>query len=70
MLNFCDLPFEESCLEFHKTERNVRTPSSGKSDAYLLNRTGAGKHTNRGWDRSRPRSAQLGVSRVSADSAY
>ena len=28
MLNFCDLPFEESCLEFHKTERNVRTPSS------------------------------------------
>ena len=28
MLDFCDLPFEESCLEFHKTERNVRTPSS------------------------------------------
>jgi tetratricopeptide (TPR) repeat protein len=28
MLHFCDLPFEESCLEFHKTERNVRTPSS------------------------------------------
>jgi hypothetical protein len=28
MLNFCGLPFEDSCLEFHKTERNVRTPSS------------------------------------------
>ena len=28
MLDFCSLPFEESCLEFHKTERNVRTPSS------------------------------------------
>jgi len=28
MLDFCNLPFEESCLEFHKTERNVRTPSS------------------------------------------
>lgn len=28
MLDFCDLPFEKSCLEFHKTERNVRTPSS------------------------------------------
>ena len=28
MLEFCDLPFEESCLEFYKTERNVRTPSS------------------------------------------
>lgn len=28
LLDFCGLPFEESCLEFHKTERNVRTPSS------------------------------------------
>ena len=28
MLDFCGLPFEASCLEFHKTERNVRTPSS------------------------------------------
>ena len=28
MLDFCGLPFETSCLEFHKTERNVRTPSS------------------------------------------
>jgi len=28
MLEFCNLPFEESCLEFYKTERNVRTPSS------------------------------------------
>jgi len=28
MLDFCDLAFEESCLEFYKTERNVRTPSS------------------------------------------
>ncbi|WP_308368492.1 MULTISPECIES: sulfotransferase [unclassified Microbulbifer] len=28
MLEFCQLPFEQACLEFHKTERNVRTPSS------------------------------------------
>jgi tetratricopeptide (TPR) repeat protein len=28
ILNFCDLPFEESCLEFHRTERSIRTPSS------------------------------------------
>ena len=28
MLDFLDLPFEEACLEYHKTERNVRTPSS------------------------------------------
>ncbi|MEP4148679.1 MAG: sulfotransferase [Halioglobus sp.] len=28
MLDFCGLEFEESCLNYHKTERNVRTPSS------------------------------------------
>ncbi|MEM8767774.1 MAG: sulfotransferase [Pseudomonadota bacterium] len=28
MLDFCELPFEEDCLAFHKTERSVRTPSS------------------------------------------
>jgi tetratricopeptide (TPR) repeat protein len=28
MLDFCGLPFEEACLEFHRTDRNVRTPSS------------------------------------------
>lgn len=28
ILDFCDLPFEKSCLEFHKTKRNIKTPSS------------------------------------------
>lgn len=28
MLDFCGLEFEESCLNYHQTERNVRTPSS------------------------------------------
>jgi len=28
LLDFCDLPFEESCVSFHKTARSVRTPSS------------------------------------------
>ena len=28
ILNFCDLPFEQACLDFHNTQRNVRTPSS------------------------------------------
>lgn len=28
MLDFCDLPFEESCMNFNETRRNVRTPSS------------------------------------------
>ena len=28
ILDFCGLPFEPSCIEFHKTERAVRTASS------------------------------------------
>jgi len=28
LLAFCGLPFEAACLEFWKTERNVRTASS------------------------------------------
>lgn len=28
LLEFCDLPFEAGCLEFHKSERKVLTPSA------------------------------------------
>lgn len=28
ILDFCGLPFEDGCLQFHRTERGVRTPSS------------------------------------------
>ena len=28
MLDFCGLPFERACLDFYKTKRSVRTPSS------------------------------------------
>ena len=28
LLEFCGLPFETACLEFHKTERKVHTPSA------------------------------------------
>ncbi len=28
ILDYCELPFEKSCLEFHKTDRAVKTPSS------------------------------------------
>lgn len=28
LLAFCDLPFEESCLHFHQTKRDVSTPSA------------------------------------------
>ncbi len=28
MLDYCGLPFEAACIDFHKTRRSVRTPSS------------------------------------------
>jgi hypothetical protein len=28
LLDYCGLPFEQSCVEFHRTERAVRTASS------------------------------------------
>jgi tetratricopeptide (TPR) repeat protein len=28
MLEFCGLPFEKACVEYHKTQRSVRTPNS------------------------------------------
>lgn len=28
LLGFCELPFEEACLDFHETARDVRTPSA------------------------------------------
>jgi len=28
ILDFCGLPFEDACVEFHKTQRSIRTPSA------------------------------------------
>lgn len=28
ILDYCELPFEQACLDFHQTRRSVRTPSS------------------------------------------
>ena len=28
ILNYCNLPFEQSCLEFYKSKRSVKTPSA------------------------------------------
>lgn len=28
ILNYCGLAFEQSCVDFHKTKRNIKTPSS------------------------------------------
>ncbi len=30
LLNYCELPFENACLNFHETERSIRTPSAGQ----------------------------------------
>jgi len=30
LLEFCDLPFDAACLDFHRTERNVRTVSASQ----------------------------------------
>jgi len=30
LLNYCDLPFEKACLNFHETERTIRSPSAGQ----------------------------------------
>ena len=28
LLDFCDLPFEQNCIDFYQTKRSIRTPSS------------------------------------------
>jgi hypothetical protein len=28
MLGFCELEFEQACVNFHKTKRTIKTPSS------------------------------------------
>jgi hypothetical protein len=28
ILDYCGLPFEQSCIDYHQTDRSVRTPSS------------------------------------------
>lgn len=28
ILDFCELPFEQACVDFHKTQRTIKTPSS------------------------------------------
>jgi len=42
ILEFCELPFEDSCLNFHRTRRNIRTPSS-EQVRQPVNKTGLGQ---------------------------
>jgi hypothetical protein len=41
MLDYLDLPFEQACLDFHNTQRAVRTASSAQV-RQPLNRKGVG----------------------------
>ncbi|NCU88721.1 MAG: sulfotransferase, partial [Proteobacteria bacterium] len=42
ILNFIDIPFEENCVSFHKTERSVRTASS-EQVRQPINKKGMGR---------------------------
>ena len=42
ILNYCELPFEEACVNFHQTERAVRTASS-EQVRKPINRAGQGQ---------------------------
>ena len=42
ILDFCELPFEDACLNFHLTDRSVRTPSS-EQVRQPVNRSGVGQ---------------------------
>jgi len=55
ILDHCDLPFEEACLQFHKTERSVRTASSEQVRQPI---------NTRGLEPWRPYSPHLGPLRV------
>jgi len=45
ILDFCGLPFEQSCVDFHKTERRVHTASS-EQVRRPINRDGVGQWKN------------------------
>ena len=42
LLDFLDVPFEESCISFHKTDRSVRTASS-EQVRQPINKKGQGR---------------------------
>lgn len=44
LLDFCDLPFEATCLAFHETSRGVRTASAGQVRQPLQKNTARASH--------------------------
>jgi hypothetical protein len=45
LLDYLELPFEQSCLNFHETERAIHTPSS-EQVRQPINRSGFGRWRN------------------------
>ncbi|GLX84563.1 hypothetical protein tloyanaT_08150 [Thalassotalea loyana] len=45
ILEYCNLPFEQSCIEFYKTKRNIHTPSA-EQVRQPINRKGLSQWTN------------------------
>jgi hypothetical protein len=62
LLNFCDLPFDPACLEFHKTSRTVLSaPSAAQVRQPLRNDTARSAHYGDKLDRLRERLQNAGV---------
>jgi hypothetical protein len=59
LLDFCSLPFEENCVQFHKTERDVYTPSAAQVRQPLRRDTARSPHYGALLD---PLRAELGLS--------
>lgn len=58
LLDFCGLPFEENCVRFHKTERDVYTPSAAQVRQPLRRDTARSPHYGALLD---PLRAELGL---------
>jgi hypothetical protein len=62
LLDFCDLPFDPACLEFHKTSRTVlSTPSAAQVRQPLRNDTARSARYGDKLDRLRQRLRNAGV---------
>ena len=61
VLDFCGLPFDPACLEFHKTSRAVLTPSTAQVRQPLMRDTARGAHYGDKLDRLRDRLREAGV---------
>ena len=48
LLKFCELDFEEDCLNFYQTKRTVRTPSSEQVRQPIYNKGIQGKILSNG----------------------